>query len=424
MKRLLGYFVVLTLGVVPTLAQSRLEAPDTENYLRWGSIRGRPGLELSRIGYDNNILQSTDSSPDGRVGDYTATVSPKLDLLTLMGRSAFLTFEQRFDYTVYANRVDQNFLNSRTSARATIPLKSRFGFFVEGLYQIRHERPPDLARARPKLNYVNLGYGFILEPGWRTQIEVGAITDDYKYTDSDVGPDVTAYIASRLNRFERGGSVDFRYLALTRTRVVFNGLVKNIDFDQTITIEDFPSPGEQQIIGRDANEWRAVAGLEFGRGGRVTGVFLVGWNQIKPEDSRIQTLSIPIGEASLAYRFSPRTRLEINGQRISGFAVFGLNSYYLTSETELRVVHFFNRPFGLEAAVGTGQLTFPASLNVLEREDDLNRYELGVRLHQAENSMGKRSEYSFMVRHVQRRSSIPALDRSDASISFGAVFGY
>jgi hypothetical protein len=306
----------------------------------------------------------------------------------------------------------------------TVPFKSRYGVFVEGLYGISHDRPPDLERARPKQEQVGLSSGLIFEPGWRTQIELAATRDDYGFEDSGIDPAVTNFIAQRLNRVESGTSLDVRYLVLTRTRVVVQGLYKNIDFEHPITIEDLPEPTEPQTIERDTTEWRAMSGLDFGGRGRLTGLFLAGWDQITPDDPRIEQLSIPIGEARLQYRFSSRLRLQGNADRTTGFAVFGANSYYQLSEVELRGLYQIGRPVGLELAVTTGRLTFPASLNLLEREDDLERYEARVRWRQSQNSMGKRVEYSFFARQDRSRSTIPALDRSNLWVSFGAVFGY
>ena len=422
MARLLGFFIVLTLLSVPVSAQSKLDPPDPARYRKWGALRVRPGLELSGVGYDNNILRGTDRG--SRIGDYTATLSPKVDILGLMGHSAFLTFRQRFDYTVYANYLDQNFLNNYTSARFTIPFDSHFGVFVEGRYRVTHNRPPDLERARPRQDRLNFGYGVILEPGWRTAIEIAGTMDQYEYKDSNIDPAATDSIARRLNRSEYGISLDAGYKVMSRTRVLFSGFVRRVDFDSSITIEDYPLPGEQLTLDRDSFAWRALAGLEFGRAAPLVGLIRIGWEDNTPEDPRIQKLSIPIGDAVLAYRLNSSTRFELRGDRLPGFAVYGANSYYLLSQVEFRAIYFVLQRLSLEAAAGTGRLTFPASLNLLEREDDLNRYELGIRLIQAEDSMGKRVEYSMTIRYTQRRSSVPSLDRSDTFVGFGAVFGY
>ncbi len=85
--------------------ENKLEPPDLANYRRWGFLRARPGIELSDLGYDSNIFYSN-TQP---VSDTTATLSPKLDGLILLGSKAFITLRDQFDYTVYAEHSDQNF---------------------------------------------------------------------------------------------------------------------------------------------------------------------------------------------------------------------------------------------------------------------------------------------------------------------------
>ena len=70
----LGVGVSLALVLcLPADARSKLDPPELGNYVRWGPFRVRPGLVLSNVGYDDNILGSS-SNP---IGDYTATVSAK-----------------------------------------------------------------------------------------------------------------------------------------------------------------------------------------------------------------------------------------------------------------------------------------------------------------------------------------------------------
>ena len=55
----------------------RFVCPDLARYHRWGPLRARPGFQFSNVGYDTNIFADTVNP----VGDYTATLSPKLAAL-------------------------------------------------------------------------------------------------------------------------------------------------------------------------------------------------------------------------------------------------------------------------------------------------------------------------------------------------------
>ena len=401
----------------PVWADSQLDAPDTARYLRWGAVRVRPGFAVSNLGYDNNILLSSD---ERKVGDFTATLSPRLAGLVLLGKSAFLTFDERLNYRAYASHSDQNYLDNHTSARITFPLRRRYGVYAELGYDLTNQRPIDLEDIRPERKDTSGGFGVILEPRWRTEIDAGLTFNDIRYDDPDFDPAVGGRsIGERLDRYERGTKLDVRYRVRGRTRIVFKGLVKAIAFDHP-----FVDPGSGETLDRDTREWRVMSGVEFGEGGSLRGTMLVGWDHIGAQANILQDLSEPVGEAQVSYRLNSRTRFELEGERLPGFAIFGFNSYYLYRNINLRTVYFFSRTIGLEVGAGPGKLTFPDSINLAGREDRLMRYLLGVRLRLMQNSAGRRVEYSFRINYYDRTSNLEQFDRNTLTAGFGAVLGY
>ena len=95
-----------------------LSPPDLSHYLRWGPFRVRPNVTLSNLGYDSNIFETADEAE--RQGSWTATVSPRLEGLVLFGHRAFLTFDERLDYTAYVSAGELNYLNHRGNARVKV----------------------------------------------------------------------------------------------------------------------------------------------------------------------------------------------------------------------------------------------------------------------------------------------------------------
>ena len=86
-RRLLVSLLALGLYTVALGAESKLQPPELDQYLRWGALRVRPGVELTNVGYDDNILYNDDN----KVSDFTATISPKAEILVLFG-DRFLPF--------------------------------------------------------------------------------------------------------------------------------------------------------------------------------------------------------------------------------------------------------------------------------------------------------------------------------------------
>jgi len=396
---------------LPALAQDKLEPPDLTRYLRWGPVRARPGIGLSNLGYDNNIFLS---SGDNVIGDYTATLSPRLDGLVLFGDGPFLTFREQLEYTAYFSYTDQSYYDNRASARLTVPFR-RFGLLTDGTLNRIRERPVDLDDIRPIRHERGAGVGFLVRPGWRTEVELRLGQMDYEYSDPDSAV-VDSGIA-RLSRAEGSLNLRVRYRALGRTSLVFDGLRKTIDFDEPEIVDGAP-------VARNTDERRTMVGVELAVGGPLTGTLLAGWDAIDARDPALADLSEVAGEAHLVYRLNGRTRFEIDGVRLPGFSTFTTESYYLLSELGLRPVYYFNRLWGFEAALRRGWLAFPASSGAIERQDDLLRYDVGVRLRVMENSMGRRVEYWFRVGRYHRDSNLDGFDRDQSTVGFGATAGF
>ncbi|MCP3979797.1 MAG: outer membrane beta-barrel protein [bacterium] len=412
MKRpLLLVAVLLTLAVADTSATTRLEPPDLSRYLRWGPLRVRPGFELSQLGYDDNILLGTD---ERKVSDTTATLSPRLDGLLLFGSRAFFTFTERFDYHLYVENEDQNYLDHRGNGRITVPFK-RSGVFAGYRLERADLRPIDLEDIRPTRKTRGLDLGAVYRPAWRTEIEIMRTRQNQEHSDPDFSSGGQT-ISDLLDRLERATTLSVNYALKGRTHAVLELRDADIDFDQPF------DDGTGEPIVQDTDELRWRVGVEFRQGGPLTGTFLIGVSDIDARDPARVDFRGWIGEGSLAYRLSSRTRFRLDYERRPGFSVYEDTTYYLNSEVALLGVHYFNRVIGIEAGIRDGTLTFPGSTT--RREDDLRRYSAGVRLRMMENSLGRKLEYRFGLRHYNRESTIPGLDRSQTSIGMGAVVGF
>jgi len=405
-----GVLLGLVVGL-PALAQDKLQPPEVSRYLRWGPLRARPGIGLTNLGYDNNIFLSGNDNP---VGDYTATLSPRLDGLVLFGDGPFLTFREQIDYTAYFSYSEQSYYDNRTSALLTVPFR-RFGLLTDGTLNRIHERPVDLEDIRPIRHERGGGVGLLFRPGWRTEAELRLGQMDTEYSDPD--SDLVDSGIARLSRNEDSLGLRLRYRALGRTSLLFDGLRKTIDFDEPEIIDGQP-------VARNTDERRTMVGVQLATGGPLTGTLLAGWDWLDARDPLLADLSEAVGETHLVYRLNGRTRFEIDGVRLPGFSTFTTESYYLLTEIGLRPVYYFSRLWGFEAALRRGWLSFPVSQGAIERQDDLLRYDVGVRLRVMENSMGRRVEYWFRVGRYHRDSNLDGFDRDQSTVGFGATAGF
>lgn len=390
----------LALGGPAAGADSLLEPPELGRFLRWGPLRVRPGLDLTNLGYDDNILRD----PDDRVSDYTATVTPHVNGLVLFGDRAFLTFEERLSYTGYLRNTGQSFFDNAARARVTAPF-GRIGAFAElGLARVK-ERPIDLESVRPRRDERLVGGGLVAGFGWRTEVELGYRSTDYRYSSLEPG----STIALRLDRVEQGQSLKARYRIKGRTRVTLDLDRDDVGFDR--------SPA------KDARRLRTLAGVELGRGGTMTGTARVGWADIETLDGSAPRFSGLVGDASLVYRLGGGLRMSLRLERDQQFSFSEDSRYYRTTDGEIRAVRYLNRIVGVEGALGAGRLTFHEGPRD-DRVDDILRYEAGVRFRLAENSLGRRIEYAVLLRRYERRSTVSELDNQATTVGVNAVVGF
>ena len=409
----IGLAGALALACAPTRAQNPLEPPDLARYLRWGPVRARPGLLLTNLGYDNNIFYG---SIGPQSGDYTATLSPRLEGVVLFGDRAFFTFKEQLDWTTYRTYFDQNYWNQLGSGRLTVPLK-RMGFYVDGVLNDTKERPPDQYSIRNDVRQLGLGAGILFKVGWRTDAEVGVARSAFGYTNAEYdnrsNPDCPT-IGCALDRTERGVRALGRYLLVGRTRLTLEWSNRDITFSNPEN-------------GRDATQRRLVPGLDFGLGGRLTGTFRYGWARLDSKNPAYPDYNGPVGEARLSYRFGAGTTLQAGGLRDIGFSTYVATGYYENATYDARVIQYFNRIVGVEAGGGRGQLTFPASASPslpTDRIDQTTQFDGGLRLRFSENTLGRRVEYSIKLTHWTLTSNYPNIDQSRTTFGFNAIIGY
>ena len=381
--------------------QDPLEPPDLGRFLRWGPLRARPSLALTNLGYDNNIYYRTDIPP---VGDYTATVSGKVDGVVLFGRFAFLTFLERIDYTGYVQNTDQNYWNQFGSGRLTVPFR-KLGFYGDFALNDYKDRPYDKLDSRTDVHETRAGGGIILKLGFRTDAELGVFRTSWTHTDPN---DPT--VGQSLDRTERGTRTQWRYLVFGRTRLTLETSTRDITFENPAT-------------GRNAVQRLILPGVDFGTGGRLSGSAKLGWGRLDPERADVPDYSGTIGEIKLAYRLGGGTTVLASGKRDVNFAIFDQDVYYLGRSYDLRAIHYFGRVWGVEAGGSRSRLDFPVTV---DRVDRYRQVDAALRLRLMENDLGRRVEYTFRITRWSLDST-PAYDHLDQSrtvVGFGAVLGY
>ena len=407
---------VLAAAAAPAFAQqvSPLTPPDTSRYLQWGPFRVRPGLTIPTLGYDNNVFAIPEDSPVAPVGDYFIAVAPRLEGLILFGHRAFLTFDERLEFYVYAKQSDLTYFNQFGKARVTVPFR-RFGIYADFGFDRTRDRPYDAQDIRPIRKSVPLGFGLIGKFGWRTDSELGVFHNRYTAEDPNdpcvVAPTPNCFTVGDLNdRTEEGGRFLFRYLVVGRTKLLLNLSRREITFDDP-------------AVGRDGTEQRQLVGVDFGLGGRIYGTFRVGHASFDLTDPADTGFDGPVGDVALGYSFgSSGSRITLTGARDVRYTVYETVPLYVFTGGELGLVKYFNRFIGIEGSAARQRLKFlgdPAG-----RVDNDTIGSLGLRFRISENDLGRRVEYAFRYSRVIIDSTIDSLDQNRGTVGFGVTMGY
>ncbi len=413
---------VLLASAAPAGASDPLEPPDLSRYVRWGFLRVRPTIHLTNLGYDDNIFYRTGNQ--AKEGDYTATVSPKVEGVVLFGSRAFFTFDEQLDYVAFLRHGGESYFNQRGSGRVTFPFRS-MGVFVEGAYNRFKDRPTSELDVRPARRELRGGGGLIFRLGSRTDLEIGRTHSRWNYRDPDYsaclrpnppGCDLVVTIGQLLDRVERGERLKARYRFAGESRLLLETALLDVRFDD-------PEVGRSPDIGRDSEQRRWLAGLEVGTKSRLSGAVKAGRARFDVNTPGRPDFSGWVGEGQLAYRMGTGTTVRAGGKRDLGYAVWEANQYYQHTTWEARVIHYFNRLLGAEAGGSAGRLTFPGAATTA-RKDRIGLTDLGVRFRFRERPDGRRIEYRFTVTRFRRDSTRPELDQSRTLLGFGAIFGY
>lgn len=414
MRRVVVALVAVACAALAARAQSSLEPPPLDRFVRWGPIRVRPAIALTGLGYDDNVFYRTATTipPEG---DWFATISPSATGLILLGHQAFITFDGRVDYTAFAKNSEINYTNWLVTTRLTVPFR-KMGAFVDAAWLQSLDRPLDLQDARPIRREARLGAGLIFKLGWRTEIELGRLDTRFRNTDDNflqcTGPDGTApcyTISDLLDRVETGTQVRAWYRAFGRTRLTIEARRKDIDFRTS-----------DPTIARDGDEQRLVPGVDFGEGGRLSGTARAGWSRLDIDGTPEIDYDGLVAEARLAYQVGNGLTLYGSAVRDVAFSIYEGNNFYIRRIRDARGVKYFNRLFGIEAGYGNGHLNFPAT----GRADRLTAYDLGVRLRIGERTLGRKVEYALRWVRTRTESTDDSRDSSRSTLALGAVLGY
>lgn len=268
---------------------------------RLGPVYLTPTFHVGNVGVDTNVLfQSED-----RRRDFSVSGGPGLDLAVPATRFLRLLASSQLDYLYFAENEDQR----RLSGAARGGLRYDTGSFLaaaEYAYDRTFERPSPQVddrvdqtqrRARAELGFWSGARRFGVSGAFGTtryEFDAGQV-----YLGSD--------LRTALARDETLLQLAFRYGLTPKTSLL---LVGDQEWDRFL---DAPA--------RDADSNRGLAGFEVLSDTRLSGRALGGVRSFRPKRSDVARL-LAVGDVSLIYTVSPKTRFETRYRRDLDYSAF------------------------------------------------------------------------------------------------------
>ncbi len=342
-------FIFLAL-VSPIFSQTyrsfRSEIQDIiENKTRFkiGPFRLYPQIRLRNIGYDGNVFrQHEDYDP---VSDYTATISPVLQVHTLFSNWLILSLEENPEYIHYFKVKRERALNNSITQGIKILLMKRFVLSGRYLYQNRTRRASSEFDVR--VDELTKGYKgrIFYETARRTMIGLSGSIRKTSYEDITL-PEEEIYLSRLLNREERSGSMEFYYRLFSRSTFFITAGYTEYRFDDIET------------QWRNSHSYKVSTGLRFPLLGRMRGTVSVGYKQLVPQTKDLKGFSGFVGSSSLDLR-AGRFAFRLGYSRNSHFSYSTSNIYFLEDRYSPGVSFYLARFLKIDYNFSYGENRYP-----------------------------------------------------------------
>jgi hypothetical protein len=317
--KIIMIFILLAIAC-PLLSQTyrafRREVQDiVENKTRFkvGPFRLYPQIRLRDVGYDGNVYRwQDDNNP---ISDYTATLSPVLQVHTLFSNWLILSLEENPEYIHYFKVTRERAFNNSIVPGIKMLLFKRF--VLSGQYSYQNRRRRASSEFDVRTNELTKRYTgrFFYETARRTMIGFSGSIRKTSYEDITL-PGEEIYRFRYLNREERSGSMEFYYRLFSRSTFFITAGYTEYKFDDI------------DAQWHNSHSYQVSTGLRFPLIGRMRGAVSVGYKQLVPKTKELKGFSGFVGSSSLNLR-TGRFALRLGYSRNSQFSFWTSNIYFL-----------------------------------------------------------------------------------------------
>jgi putative beta-barrel porin BBP2 len=395
LRRCFTLVALLSVGASPSGAQTE-DAADSAR-VRWGALAFTPSLALTNVGIDSNVFNEAENPKS----DFTATISPQVDLWLRMGR-ARLSGGSRVETVFFRQYSGQSSLNTVNTGRLDFHL-NRFRPYVAGSFLRLTERPGveiDV-RAERQQTEVELGMLVRLTPKLWGTVSERHVTTAYE-RDAFFGGRGLQQSLNRSAGIRRAG-VEYDVTPLTRM---------TIHVDQELT--DFEFSPE-----RDGKGFRLTPGLEFKPHALVSGRLRVGVLRYTPSDPGVAAFTGPTASVDLRYLGASDTEVVGSVDRDLFYSI-DTQRYYVQTGVNLGVTRHVTARWSVTTGASSIWLAYsPASFgpdaSLSPRPDQVLSASVGLGYR-----VGNAARTGFAVAYSHRTSD-RAWEQYDTLRFFGTL---
>jgi hypothetical protein len=292
-----------------------------------GPLYFTPSIQLKELGVDSNVFNAAGE----QVSDFTANVSPRVDLWVPVARRALFSTAVATDLVWFREYASERSIDPQVTARGELYF-NRLAFFAENAFVNTRQRPNfeiDL-RSRHTRNTAIAGAELRLTP--KFSVEVAGRRSDTRY-DADAFFDGTS-LQRTLNRKTQGvqGTIRHRLTPLTTLAVRGESLQDRFEF----------SPQ------RDADSWRVMPGVEFKPRALVKGTAYVGYRAFTPVvEGALPEFSGLVADLGLSYTLLGSTTFGVSYRRDLTYSYEEAQPFFVSNSVGASIRRALGRRFDL-----------------------------------------------------------------------------
>ncbi len=280
---------------------------------RLGPFQIYRGIQFRDIGYDGNVYYERQS--DLPVSDYTATVSPQLNLYFLYRDWLILSFSENPEFVYYTKEKQERSFNNSFLPSFRLFLVQRFVLSGEFQFQkarVRTSSEFDL-RIEEKVEGYNGGIFYETPRGTALGFSGGLKKLSYQ---SMVLRGQEIDLSRILDREERNGQVELNYKIFSESLLFLRLGYAEYDFKNS------------ESRWKDSFSFSAAGGMRLPFAGRTRGSFFIGYKILTPRRTWIDSFQGLVAGLRLEYRLRPLT-VRFQYSRDCQFSYETNNVFYL-----------------------------------------------------------------------------------------------